>query len=278
MRKTKKNMKFRNKNKNYYKHFSNNRAYINRRLPLLANAGMRANRSSRTRVPVPEGTPVGLLSSLMGSSSVPEGTLLTLSDYEDQDPIPLTYDHLSYPSIQASRAAVGEYHRSPQYKAGDKGFEVGFEAGWHAATHPWEMLESPFPVVGTRSPPRAEKKRIEHLTSGYEPFLVERNNQTAALRKAKADATLKAYNDARTKLTSRSNIKALLSAALGATAAHAAHLYMGANQPQPPQLLQLPQLPQSHISSTSGMQQSFADLTRMGHGKKRTRRRHKNRK
>jgi len=270
MRKTKKNMKFRNKNKNYYKHFSNNRAYINRRLPLLANAGMIANRSSPPTVP--EGKPVGTLSNLMGSSSVPEGTLLTLSDYVDQDPLPLTYNRASYPSYNAWRAGVEEYHRSQQYQARDEGFEVGFEAGWYQAMHPWEMLQSPFPVVGTRSPTRAEKQRIELLEKGYKPFLVERNNQTATVRKAKADATMKAYNDARAKSKTPIIKTALLSAALGAAAAHGAHLYMGANQPQPPQPTQ------SYMPLTSRMQQSLADLTRIGRGKKRTRRRHKNRK
>jgi hypothetical protein len=274
MRQKKKNMKFKNKKKNYYKRYSNNRAYINRRLPLLAKAGMIANRSSPTRVR--EGLPVGMLSSLMGSSSVPEGTLLTTSDYED--PLPLTYDPKLFSSYNAWRAAVEDYHRSPQYQAGDKGFEVGFEAGWHEAMHPWEMVRGPFPVVGTRSPTRAEKKKIEHLTSGYKPFLVQRNNQTANVREAKAAATLRAYKNARDQ-TRRSNIKTgLLSLALGAAAAHGAHLYMGANQPQPPQLPQLPQPTQSYMPLTSRMQQSLADLTRGARGKKRTRRRHKNRK
>jgi len=80
---------------------------------------------------------------------------------------------------------------------------------------------------------------------------------------------MRAYKDATTK-TSSSNIKtAFLAAALGAAATHGAHLYMGANQPQPTQ---------SYMPLTSRMQQSLADLTRMGRGKKRTRRRHKNRK
>jgi hypothetical protein len=56
-------MKFKNKKKNYYK-----------RLPLLAKAGMIADRSSPTTVPV--GKPVGMLSSLLRSSSVPVGTVI----------------------------------------------------------------------------------------------------------------------------------------------------------------------------------------------------------
>ena len=78
MRKTKKNMKFKNKKKNYYK-----------RLPLLAKAGMIANRSSRTTVP--KGKPVGKLSSLFRSSSVPVGAVI----YQDAP----TRDSL-YPVLQ----------------------------------------------------------------------------------------------------------------------------------------------------------------------------------
>jgi hypothetical protein len=70
MRKTKKNMKFKNKKKNYYK-----------RLPLLAKAGMIADRSSPTTVP--KGKPVGVLSSLFRSSSVPVGTPLYLDNYQE---------------------------------------------------------------------------------------------------------------------------------------------------------------------------------------------------
>ena len=96
----------------------------------------------------------------------------------------------------------------------------------------------------------------------------DRNDRLAAQAAAARAARAK---------TGRSNIKkALVTSLLSAAAlAHSTHLYMGVNQPQPPQLLQPTQ---SYISSTSGMQQSLADLTRMGRGKKRTRRRHKNRK
>jgi len=95
MRKTKKNMKFRNKKKNYYKRYSNNRGYINRRLPLLAKAGMIANRSLPTTMPM--GKPVGLLSSLFRLSSVPVGTVI--------HPDALTRDSL-YPALQDEPPSV----------------------------------------------------------------------------------------------------------------------------------------------------------------------------
>jgi hypothetical protein len=271
MRKTKKNMKFRNKNKNYYKRYSNNRAYINRRLPLLANAGMIANRSSPTRVQ--EGLPVGTLSSLIGSSSVPEGTLLTTSDYEDQEHLPLTYNPASRQSYNAWREAVEDYHRDPKFKEINEAYEAGYNDAWYEATHPLEMLQGlPSFPSRTRALTRAEKNKSEHIERGYQTFAVERNKQRIIRKQVRDHATKGAYKDARA-WTRKSNIRtALLSAALGAAAAHGAHLYMGANQPQPPQPTQ------SYMSLPSGMQQSLADLTRSARGKKRTRRRHKNRK
>ena len=102
----------------------------------------------------------------------------------------------------------------------------------------------------------------------FEILAKDRNDRLAAQAAAARAARAK---------TGRSNIKkALLSSLLAASAlAHSTHLYMGANQPQHPQL---PQSTQSYMRSTSGMQQSLADLTRSARGKKRTRRRRKNRK
>ena len=255
MRKTKKNMKFGNKNKNYYKHYSNNRAYINRRLPLFAKAGMIENRSSPTRVP--EGLPVGTLSSLMGLSSVPEGTLLTTSDYSEHEPM----------TNEARQQAFREYSRNPLYTLIDDAFNAGVESTMYEVTHPWER----YSWMG-RNPTPIQKKNIEQIRKGFDDFINFRNKEEAIRKQVRAAATMTAYKNARDK-TRKSNIKtALLSGLLGAAAAHGAHLYMGTNQPQPPQPTQ------SYMSLPSGMQQSLADLTRRARGKKRTRRRHKNRK
>lgn len=221
-------MKFRNKKKNYYKRFSNNRAYIDRRLPLLAKAGMIADRSSPDSL-----------------ESLP------------------THDPKSESSYDASRAAYIEYVRDPLSTAISNAFDAGHDAGMHEATHPWEHWRSPGGIgMGTYSPTRANKKKIEVLSTGFKDFADRRNKQITSPRKARADAINK---------TKRSTLKtALLSATLGAAATHGAHLYMGANyQPQPPK---------PDMSFPSRMQQSLTDLTRMGRGKKKTRRRRKNRK
>ena len=227
MRRTKKNMKFRNKKKNYYKRFSNNRAYIDRRLPLLAKAGVIANRSSP----------------------------------DSLEYLPTTYDPKSYSSYDAWRAAVNEYQRDQLYTSISKAFDAGHAAGMHEATHPWETWEG-LATVGTRSPTPSNKKKMEELTTGFKDFADSRRRQITSQRKARADAINK---------TKRSTLKtALLSAALGAAATHGAHLYMGANyQPQPPK---------PDMSFPSRMKQSLTDLTRMGRGQKKTRRRRKNRK
>lgn len=231
MRRTKKNMKFRNKKKNYYKRFSNNRAYIDRRLPLLAKAGVIADRSSP----------------------------------DSLESLPTTYDPKSYLSYDAWRAAVNEYHRDQLYTSISKAFDAGHEAGIHEATHPWEMWEAPG-NIGLPPPTRAAKKKTEELTTGFKDYVDSRNKQITSQRKDRDRARANAINK-----TKRSTLKtALLSAALGAAATHGAHLYMGENyQPQPPK---------ADMSFPSRMKQSLTDLTRMGRGQKRTRRRRKNRK
>jgi hypothetical protein len=366
MRKTKKNMKFKNKNKNknYYKRYSNNRAYINRRLPLLAKAGMIANRSSPTRVPeglsVPRSIQPPARSDVFGYKYVTprdppppddpfhqdhrhwqyldKGT--DYLEYNETDPILLerkfkqmafkVYQHYDLDrKLRAyafdagykfgiddtssfetkSRAALNLEHKInidkynqelyaterrllnyPEFEvykqqhptAASRVIKLTFGAGYNYAKKeafmPSSILRSTLggPHV-TQVYEHSAAKRTASLPQDfktYKQILFEilakaRNDRLAA----QAAATMRAYNDARAK-TRRSTIKtALLSSLLGAAAlAHSAHLYMGTNyQPQP-------QPPQAHMSFPSRMQQSLADLTRRGRGKKNTRRRRKNRK
>jgi hypothetical protein len=148
----------------------------------------------------------------------------------------------------------------------DDAFYAGYDAAYYEMTHPFAGLNTMVP--GGVSPRTVlDRKRAAQHTIRFEhyPDIIKKHLTTA--RKARAEAR------ADTRKARRSTIKtALLSAALGAAATQGANLYMGANQPQPPQP------PQAQMSFPSGMQQSLADLTRMGRGKKNTRRRRKNRK
>jgi len=130
MRKTKKNMKFKNKKKNYYKRYSNNRAYINRRLPSLAKAGMIANRSPPTTVPM--GKPVGTLSSLLRSSSVPVGTV-SYPDIFSEVPVSL-YPELP-PMTPLRSMSKEDYVDAVDYEFELKKAEIKLEeAQWAAAS------------------------------------------------------------------------------------------------------------------------------------------------
>jgi len=158
-----------------------------------------------------------------------------------------------------------------------KSFDAGYIYAKNEAFMPNSILRS---TVGrphvTQVYEHSAAKRRASLPQDFKTYKQILFEILAKARNDRLAAQAAAVRAARTK-TGRSNIKkALISSLLSAAAlAHSTHLYMGVNQPQPPQL---PQPTQSYISSTSRMQQSLADLTRMGRGKKRTRRRHKNRK